>query len=273
MFQLSGKSLTYLSNTLFALPGWRSLLERFGLADPAEYVEMMTLGDPEVQADYDSWKNLKSHLDYSNKAESEQLRSLCSDLLRKKEVYRTKAKDQPDFLNAVAQFEVQLSEDGFVFDGFEVLASKQIPPVAQLADESLKKVLQPPAFPLAERVEEHRAKAAQYLAEERYVDCMTNLRLALKYTLEGSAKKLAMQRNEALPSEKEHEVRKYLRRIGFLSEEECRGFSGIYGLLSAGPHGNPDKSLALLGYAACMLGCQYAFEKLRNIGTTRTMKG
>ena len=116
---------------------------------------------------------------------------MCSDLLRSKELYRTKAKVQTDFLNAVAQFEVQLSEDGFSFDGFEVRASTQLPSVAQLADEALKKALQPPAFPLAEKVEEHRAKAAQYLAEELYVECMTNLRLTLKYTLEGLAKKLA----------------------------------------------------------------------------------
>jgi hypothetical protein len=164
----------------------------------------------------------------------------------------------------MAQFETQLSEDGFKFDGFEVCAAEKLPSVSHLTDEALRTALRVSSIPVGDKVEEHRLRAVGYWDTERYADGITNLRLTLKFTLEGVARKLAKDRKEQLPSEKEADVRNYLRTIGFLSEEEWRGVWGIYGLLSAGPHGNTDKSVALLSYAAGMLCCHYVLQKLHS---------
>jgi len=231
---------------------------------------MQYLADPEMEASFYSWQNLQLHLETANKDSVEQFRRLCSEMLRRKEEYRALARDESRFLSAMAEFEAQIGEDGLKFDGFDIHALTPIPSVAKQADDALSKVLDLRDMPLADRIADHRSQAVAHLAAGRYVDCITNLRLTLKYTLEGVAKCVATQRKEKLPSQKEADIRGYLRDTGFFTEEEWRGFWGIYGLLSVGPHGDADKHSALLAYAACTMSCHYAVEKLqRTLGGGR----
>lgn len=265
MFLPSDTAVVHLCNALFALSGWRGVLEGRGLADPQEFIEMMEFQGmvPQMEADFYSWQNLKGKLDYARQCDSEQLRLLMGDLLRRRDEYAGGAKDSTAFRDALAQLEVDLGRTGYTFDGFEMVLSKPLPSIAQLSDQALEAALgSRVTFPLLEKVRDHLEHARQRLSEGNYPDCLTNLRHSLKYTLEGIARLVSERKGETLPSVEEHQVREYLKKVGVFSKEECRGFSGIYGLLSAGAHGAGDRQLALLGYAACVMTCHYALGKL-----------
>jgi hypothetical protein len=74
------------------------------------------------------------------------------------------------------------------------------------------------------------------------------LRSALQRCLEAIVSELARRHGGAAPCFKEDwEVRDYLEKNGFLTREERKGFDGIYGLLSSGPHDKGDQHRALLG--------------------------
>jgi predicted ATP-grasp superfamily ATP-dependent carboligase len=104
------------------------------------------------------------------------------------------------------------------------------------------------------------------LGEDKYKDSLANFRSALQQCLEGIARQIAGRRGEQVPVFAEDgEVRDYLQEKGFFTKEERRGFSGIYGLLSSGAHGEGDRNLALLGYAACIMACHYAIAKFRGL--------
>jgi len=77
--------------------------------------------DPEMEAGVYSWQNLKFKLDCARQCDSEQLRLLCGDLLRRKQEYADAAKDTAAFGDALAQLEVELGRSGFTFDGFEIV--------------------------------------------------------------------------------------------------------------------------------------------------------
>jgi hypothetical protein len=119
LFNLSD-ALTPLCNALFVLPNWFGVLVNFGLASEEEFEEMMYFGQryPGGQAAFYSWDNLKCHLDAGCPKKPEQLRSLCNDLLRHKDTYAAKAKDENRFSDFLAEFVVQLEKDGFRYDGY-----------------------------------------------------------------------------------------------------------------------------------------------------------
>ena len=174
--------------------------------------------------------------------------------------------DGTAFSDELALFEVALNGEGFPFDGFEITVVESAPSLAQLVGNAHEELLRlAPKVRLGDKVADRLQTAKRHMMESNFVECLTNLRLALKYTLEGIAETVAAQRGETLSSVKEKDVRDYLKRIGFISEEEWRGFWGIYGLLSTGPHGDPTRDATLLGFAACMMACQYAIEKLQRV--------
>lgn len=217
-----------------------------------------------LRAPYDSWESLKNQLDNAKRDHPDRLCALCSKILRQKDKYLSLAHDPTAFSDSLAQFVIQLELDGFRFNEFEIVSMAAAPLKPQLADEALEVLLKSVSTdPQGAKVSEHLPKAWKQLDTGDWSGCLTNLRLALKYTLEGIARVMAERKGESLPSDKENEVRDYLKRIGFLSEEEWRGFWGIYGLLSAGPHGDPGREAALFGYAACVMACQYAIDKLK----------
>ena len=151
--------------------------------------------------------------------------------------------------------------DGYKFDGFAIHASAKVPSIAELADDALGKALQGLSFPLADRVSEGLAAARRHFSEPDYDAVSLNLRLVLKYTLEGIARALENETGTDLPSDRENEVRDYLEKRGFLSKEETKGLAGIYGLLSTGPYGKANQKSALLSYAASVMACSYAITK------------
>lgn len=198
MFLPSDKTINCLCNALYALPGWWSLLTEFGLASQVEYVDMMNTGDGEVEASFWDWQALRSHLQDARQDNPEQLRLLCSEIVRRKERYGNEAKDATKFSDLTAQLEVALQED-----------SKSTPGIAQLADEAINRAIEMGTLPTCQQVNEHLQLARNYFGQGKHNDCMTNLRLALKYVLQGIAQDLAQRRNQTLTPMKEDEVREY----------------------------------------------------------------
>jgi hypothetical protein len=267
MFLPSRKALVHLCNALMSYGQWHPLLQGFGLADAEGWADAMSMREPELfPQEFTSWDGLMSHLESAKGDGGEQLRSLCSDLLRKKERYASVAARPERFADELAAFEAQLLQDGYHMADFEIVGSRALPPIARLADDALQEIVRLGSIPLCDKIREHLERSKNDLSDGRYPECLSSLRLALKYSLEAVARRLAESRGEQLPSEKEDEVRSYLRKAGLLSEEEWRGFWGIYGLLSAGPHGHADERLALLGYAACVMACQYVIGKVQGAG-------
>ncbi len=272
MFLPSENAVRHLCNALHALPEWYKLFEGYGLIESGKYPNYEYPNDPNAvnpDAPYPVatlWQDLKEEVDEAVKKNPEQLRALCSDLLRRKDELSEMALgpfQKRKFLDSLAEFEVLLQAEGYPFDGFQILDAKQAPSVAQIADKALSQALNAGALPGGEKVQYHLNKAIGYLNGEEYVECLTNLRLALKYILEGIAKELARKNSQALPFDKENEIRDYLEKVGFLSREEKNGINGIYGLLSAGPHGKANRKSALLGYAVCQMACHYVQEKFQ----------
>lgn len=268
MFLPSRKALNHLCNALKAYGEWHPLLQQFGLANAEGWADAMSTGDAELfPQEFLSWNGLMAHLESAELDTGEQLRSLCSALLRDKDRYSSTANDRKRFLDELAAFEAKLLDDGYHFSDLEIVGSLNPPSIAQQADDALQQTLRSCSLPLRDKILQHLEQSKHHLSHDRYADCLTNLRLTLKYCLEAVARKVAESRHEQLPSERENDVRDYLKRINFISEEEWRGFWGIYGLLSAGPHGGADKRIALLGYAACIAACDYAMYKVQKAGS------
>jgi hypothetical protein len=236
MFSLSDKTLNHLCHAIHALwgGGWFEVLQEHGLADHAEWEEMMHFGQDEV--DFFSLKNLKCHLDHAGSQGSENLRTLCNDLLRNREKYRSEAKDELRFSDSLAEFEVQLGRDRLIFDGFAIVSSDRTPLLGEVVERSRDSFLGTlRQFAGMEKAVMYLESAEKYLRElsdANKVECLTNLRLFFKCALEAVAKEQERRTQQPLPSHKEHEVRDYLRKVGFFTEEEWKGFNGIYGLLS-----------------------------------------
>jgi hypothetical protein len=140
--------------------------------------------------------------------------------------------------------------------------------VAQLADEAVLKALQSGKFPESQAVLNAVSAAVQHLREDKYDESLMKLRSALQCCLGAIAGELAGRQGEAAPSFREDwQVRDHLEKKGFLTREEKKGFDGIYGLLSCGPHAKGDKDRALLGYAAGIMACHYAISKFRGLNS------
>ena len=124
MFAISNDALTSLCNALFSLQNssWFVILQDFGLASEEEYQEMKYLGDqyPGGEEGFFSWNTLHCHLDLQDSGTAPRLQALCTDLLRRKDNYAERAEDEDRFLNALAEFEVRLTQSGFRFDGIEI---------------------------------------------------------------------------------------------------------------------------------------------------------
>jgi hypothetical protein len=214
-----------------------------------------------------SWDELKTELVNAREKKSEQLRNLCSELLRRRNDEEWKALEWADrvrFSDSMAEFEALLPDAGSKFDGFKVVGTTPVQSIVQRADEALLNALQSGQFPWCEHTCRAVSEAVQHLTEDNYPESLMKLRTALQRCLEGIVSELIGRQGGVVPSFKEdREVRDYLERNGFLTREERKGFDGIYGLLSSGPHDKGDKNRALLGYAACVMACHYAVTKLQ----------
>ena len=266
MFLPSDDAVRHVCNALDALSAPQKLLKNHGLIEPDRYVNYDKNDLP--LAVKPTWNELNSELVRARETKSEQLRNLCSELLRRRNDedwhYEHPLDNCPvaRFQDSVALFEARLLDDGYRFDGFEIHDARTAPSVAQRADEALFKALESGEFPEIEKVCSHLSVGRQMLSGDEYNDSMARFRLALQHCLKAIACEIAKQRNEAAPSFKEdREVRDYLETKGFLTREEKRGFDGIYGLLSSGAHGKGDEDSALFGYAACVMACYYAIKK------------
>jgi hypothetical protein len=225
---------------------------RVGLADSSELVDLSD--------DFFSRFNLELHLEGAN---SQKLRSLIETVFRDEQKLRQQATDA-GFADYLAQLKFQLESEGYKFDGLSLVGSCGSALFPYLFESAIDKFFaELPAISTVASIREHFAKSAEYLRSgpARADDCLTNMRKALKFTLEGIARHIEKQKGRPMPSEKENEVRDYLKSVWFLNVEEHRGFSGIYGLLSTGPHAPTDEFAALFGYATGVMACRYAIKK------------
>jgi hypothetical protein len=273
MFLPSDDAIRHLCGALHALRAPQKLLEDHGLIEPGTYVDYDENDVPRPKKP--SWEELKSELDRARNEKSEQLRGLCSELLRRGNDedwgWEHPLDNCPSarFRDPLAQFLRQLADDRYRFDGFEIQGTP-VESIVQRADEALSNALQSGEFPQCEKVREHRSAAVRLLSEDRYDESLTQLRSALQHCLAAIAGELAKQRGEVPPSfNQEWEVRGYLQKMEFFSREDRKGFDGIYGLLSSGAHGKGDKNRALLGYAACIMACHYAITRFRDFQSNK----
>jgi hypothetical protein len=245
----------------------QELLESHGLIQPNSYVHWDENDVPHLTKP--SWEELKGELVQAREMKSEQLRNLCSELLRRRNDDDWRPLDWADrvkFTDSMAEFEARLPGSGNKFDGFKIVGTTAVQSVVQLADEALLGALQSVEFPRSESIRKGVSEAVQHLSEDKYAESLMKLRSALQRCLEAIVGDLAAHEASAAPSFKEDwEVRDYLEKKGFLTREERRGFDGIYGLLSSGPHDKGDKDRALLGYAACIMACHYAITKFHRV--------
>ena len=107
------------------------------------------------------------------------------------------------------------------------------------------------------------SQAEQRLSEGNLDECLTNLRLALKFALDEAAGDVTARENITVVPSEEHQVREFLEKKGFFTKEERCGYSGIHGLLSKGPHGTPDEETTLLAFAASLMAFRYLSVKLQ----------
>ena len=267
MFLPSDDAIRHLCNALHALSAPQELLENHGLIEPNKYVNYDENDVPHPTKP--SWDELKSELVQAREKKSEQLRNLCSELLRRRNDEHWRAlgwADRVRFRDSMAEFEARLPDAGYKFEGFKIVGTTAVQSVVQRADEALLNALQSGEFPQSERILKAVSEAVQHLREDKYDESLMKLRSALQRCLEAIAGELAGRQSEAAPCFKEdREVRDYLEKKGFLTREEKKGFDGIYGLLSSGPHAKGDKNRALLGYAACIMACHYAVTKFRGL--------
>lgn len=279
MFYPSDNAIRHLCNALSALRVPTALLENHGLIGSDKYIDY----DEDVpHLRKASWLELKHEIERARNVDSEQLRNLCCELLRRKndeDWYYEHPLDScstATYLDPLTQFEGQLLDDGYKLsnDGLAIVELKPVPSIAQLADEALFKTLRSSAFDQRHNVLELVLQAQACLRDDRYDECLMKLRSALQRCLEAIVSELVARQGEVPPTFKyDREVREYLEKHGFFTREERRGFDGIYGLLSSGPHGRGDKNRSLLGYAACIMACNYAITKhfsVKNAGGAQT---
>ncbi len=264
MFLPSDKAIGHLCDALLALRTPERVLENYGLVEPDKYVEY---DDDVPYRRKPQWKELKKDLDQATSEKSEPLRSLWSELLRRRNdegwFHEHPLDNCPSarFQDSLAQFEAQLLDEGYKFEGFTILGTP-VQSVVQRADEALSNVLQSGEFAQSGKVRDHLSDAIRMLGQDKYNDSLTQFRLALQHCLKAIAFQMAERQAEQVPAFKDDwEVREYLEKKGFFTREERKGFDGAYGLLSSGAHGKGDKDLASLGYATCVMACHYAITK------------
>jgi hypothetical protein len=183
MFFPSDDALRQLCNALNALRQPVKLLGDHGLVPINNHVTYDENDVPHLTKA--SWEVLEKELYKAKNERGEQLRTLCSELLRRRADINWYDEHPLDcftarFLDFLAHFELRLLADGYKFDGFEILYAKQAPSVAQRADEALLKALDSCEFPEIEKIWGRLSAGRQKLSEGRYDDSLHEFRLALQ---------------------------------------------------------------------------------------------
>lgn len=146
MFWPSDIATGHLSDALVVHPLAPHILERYGLIEPGAYLDYDENDAPFYRRP--AWEELRRDLRRARSEKSEQLRKMCSELLRRMDQqgwYEPPcwSCELPEtFRNATAQLLSQLANEGQTFDGFDIRESKPagtMPPDAAVA-EALSKI-------------------------------------------------------------------------------------------------------------------------------------
>jgi hypothetical protein len=191
-------------------------------------------------------------------ANDRRLAELSEDLIQNQQYYRSSVAPRYQFDVPYDDWQRFLSLDGWVFvEGRLNRREAEIANIQAEEDELVRRLRAsgPPSIAI---VETHLNRAAADYGRDNN-NSMTNSRQALEQLLGDIAGRTAAARGEPAPA---GQIRDYLERCGFLTEEEKRGFSGTYGFLSGGPHpGIVDQEAARLGRNFALGSCQYALQK------------
>ncbi len=201
---------------------------------------------------------LDDSLERLNENDDAAIVDLATDLLVNRQYYRGGVNPRYDFDVPFRDLERFLGMDGWALTENGQLQKAEAGVInIQEEEDRLLQRLRASGLPNVGLIETHLSRAAEEYGQDNN-NSMTNARQALEQLLDDIAHESARQRNEHVIGQ----VRDYLHNIGFLTEEEKRGFSGAYGFLSGGPHpGIIDQEAARLGRNFSLGTCQYALEK------------
>jgi hypothetical protein len=198
-------------------------------------------------------------VDALNGAESPSLAGLVEDLMMNRQYYRSCVSPRYRFDVPLDDLERFLRLEGWEISAGSLRKTEATIVDLQAEEDALLALLRNSNLPNTETIESHLTRSAEEYGRDNN-NSMTNSRQALEQMLEDIAHTTARQRQDPIPVREQ--VRNYLETCGFFNQEEKRGFSGVYGFLSNGPHpGIVDREAARLGRNFALGACHYALQK------------
>lgn len=194
-----------------------------------------------------------------NTPEDPRLVHLAVDLIQNRQHYRSTVAARYNFDTPREELERILRLDGWEIHENGLVLRENILVNLQIEEDALLVLLRASGFPNTETVENHLNRSAQEYGRDNN-NSITNSRQALEQILRDIADMTADARQDARPANEA--VRDYLEEVGFLTREEKRGISGVYGFLSGAAHpGVVDEEAARLGRNFALGACHYALQK------------
>jgi hypothetical protein len=194
-----------------------------------------------------------------NNPEEPCLVQLAEDLIRNRQHYRSTVAARYNFDTPREELERILRLDGWEFREDRLLLRENVLVNLQIEEDARLALLRGAGLPNTQTVEDHLNRSAQEYGRDNN-NSITNSRQALEQILRDVADLTADARREVRPANEV--VRDYLEESGFLTREEKRGISGVYGFLSGAAHpGIIDEEAARLGRNFALGACHYALQK------------
>lgn len=197
-----------------------------------------------------------------NNADDERLVRLVEDLLRNRQYYRSGVAPRYHFDVPLDDLQRSLQLEGWQFTEEGLRRIEGVIVDLQAEEDTLLVLLRNSGLPDAAVAEMHLRRSAEDYGRDNN-SSMTNSRQALEQVLRDIADLTASARGDGRPADEN--VRQYLFNSGFFTQEEWRGFNGVYGFLSAGAHpGITDQEAARLGRNFALGASHYALQKFQS---------
>ena len=194
-----------------------------------------------------------------NTPEDPRLVHLAEDLIRNRQHYRTTVAARYNFDVPREELERILGLDGWEIREDRFVLRENVLVNLEIEEDALLVLLRASGLPNSQTVENHLNRSAQEYGRDNN-NSMTNSRQALEQILRDIADTTANARQDVRPANEG--IRDYLEEVGFLTREEKRGISGVYGFLSGAAHpGVVDEEAARLGRNFALGACHYALQK------------
>lgn len=194
-----------------------------------------------------------------NTPEGTGLIELAEDLIRNRQHYRSTVIPRYNFDTPREELERILGLDGWELNDNHLVRRENVLVNIQVEEDAVAAALRAAALPHGQIVSNHLDRSAEEYGRDNN-NSITNARQALEQILRDVADLTADARHDTRPSN--DAVRDYLEQSGFLTREEKRGISGLYGFLSGAAHpGIIDQEAARLGRNFALGACHYVLQK------------